>query len=53
MVGGHRERRNWPESWIADSSNPDSLPEPPLAVEVTLQLEDLGEMRRIYALPPL
>ena len=44
---------NWVENWVPDTSNPGlSLPAP-VAVEVTLQLEDFGEMRRLYALPPL
>ena len=31
---------------------PDSELVPPLALEIRLQLEDWGEMRRLYALPP-
>ncbi|MEZ5573982.1 MAG: type II secretion system minor pseudopilin GspJ [Halioglobus sp.] len=41
---------NWAENWVADSGA--SLP-PPVAVEITLQLPLWGEMRRMYALPPL
>lgn len=47
------ETRNWPESWVTDTSQPGSILNPPLAVELRLQLSDWGEMRRIYALPPL
>ncbi|MEH6585415.1 MAG: type II secretion system minor pseudopilin GspJ [Halioglobus sp.] len=47
------ETRNWPESWVLDTSQPGSVLNPPLAVELRLQLSDWGEMRRIYALPPL
>lgn len=47
------ETRNWPESWVIDTSQPGSVLSPPLAVELRLQLSDWGEMRRIYALPPL
>ena len=47
------DSRNWPESWVVDTSQPGSLLRPPLAVELRLQLRDWGEMRRIYALPPL
>lgn len=47
------ETRDWPESWVADTSNPDAELVPPVALEVRLTLEDWGEMRRLYALPPL
>jgi len=47
------ETRDWPESWVADTSNPDAELAPPVALEVRLTLEDWGEMRRLYALPPL
>lgn len=44
---------NWIDNWVADSSAPGSELAPPLAIEMTLQLDDWGEMRRLYALPPL
>lgn len=47
------ETRDWPESWVTDTSNPGQDLQPPLAVEIRLQLADWGEMRRLYALPPL
>ncbi|MEP4147359.1 MAG: type II secretion system minor pseudopilin GspJ [Halioglobus sp.] len=47
------DSRSWPESWVPDTSQPGSVLNPPLAVELRLQLSDWGEMRRIYALPPL
>ena len=47
------DSRNWPESWVIDTSQPGSVLNPPLAVELILRLSDWGEMRRIYALPPL
>jgi general secretion pathway protein J len=47
------DTRDWNDTWIADTGNPNTLPEPPAVLEVRLQLEDLGEMRRLYALPPL
>lgn len=47
------DSRSWPESWVPDTSQPGSVLNPPLAVELRLQLTDWGEMRRIYALPPL
>lgn len=44
---------NWSEDWAGDSSDPENLLQPPQAIEIRLQLLDWGEMRRIYALPPL
>lgn len=45
--------RAWPESWIADPVQPgDTLP-PPLAVELALELDGLGTLRSLHALPPL
>jgi general secretion pathway protein J len=44
---------NWLESWVPDTSSPGVALPAPVAVEVILQLEDFGEMRRLYALPPL
>ena len=47
------ETRDWPENWVADTSTPGATLVPPAAVEIRLQLADWGEMRRLYALPPL
>jgi general secretion pathway protein J len=47
------ETRDWPESWVVDTSTAGASLAPPVAVEIRLQLEDWGEMRRLYALPPL
>ena len=44
---------NWSEDWVQDNSNPTLLLPPPQAVELTLYLSDMGQMRRLYALPPL
>ena len=51
--GTQVETRDWPESWIADPSQPERLVPPPIALEVRLELDDWGEMRRLYVLPPL
>ena len=51
--GRELETRNWPESWVADTSQPGTGIAPPVAVELRLRLEDLGEVRRLYVLPPL
>lgn len=47
------ETRNWPESWVQDPTRQGQALAPPLALEVRLQLSDWGELRRLYALPPL
>lgn len=47
------ETRDWQSSWVTDTSVQDTELAPPLALEFRLQLEDMGEMRRLYALPPL
>lgn len=47
------ETRNWLDSWTADAGAQSNELVPPVALELTLQLQDWGEMRRIYALPPL
>ena len=47
------DTRQWPENWVVDTSDPDALPSPPVAVEITLGLADMGEITRLYALPPL
>ncbi len=45
------ERRNWSENWVADVGQPGSVIPPPVALAVILQLEDLGEVYRLYELP--
>ena len=47
------DTRNWAESWVVDTSNPGANLAPPVAVQISLQLDDWGEMRRLYELPPL
>ena len=44
---------NWVDNWVVDTSTPGAVLPQPFAVEITLQLDDWGEMRRLYALPPL
>lgn len=44
------DTRNWPTSWMTE---PGASPiAPPVALELRLSLEDLGELRRLYVLPP-
>ena len=43
----------WAENWVLDTSTPGASLPPPVAVEISLQLADWGEMRRMYELPPL
>ena len=47
------DTRNWPDNWVVDTSDPNAELSPPAAVEIRLHLRDQGEMRRLYALPPL
>jgi general secretion pathway protein J len=47
------DTRNWSDSWVADTSRPDAELPPPAALELTLELVDWGEVRRLYVLPPL
>tara|TARA_B110000503_G_scaffold13903_1_gene18986 strand:+ start:109489 stop:110190 length:702 start_codon:yes stop_codon:yes gene_type:complete len=51
--GSSVDTTNWSENWVTDSSVPGEEKAPPVAIEMTLQLEDWGEVRRLYALPPL
>ncbi len=44
---------DWRDNWVNEVGvSGDQFP-PPAALEITLQLKDWGEMRRLYALPPL
>lgn len=56
-TGGGNDRgldtRNWPENWVNDGSRPGGELAPPVALEVTMQLTGVGEIRRLYALPTL
>jgi len=47
------DTRNWAENWVSDGSAPGTALLPPVAVEIRLQLQEWGEMRRLYALSPL
>ncbi|MFV0278611.1 MAG: type II secretion system minor pseudopilin GspJ [Parahaliea sp.] len=51
--GTEVDTRAWPENWVANLSQPDQVLPPPVAVEVVLELDDWGELRRLYVLPPL
>jgi general secretion pathway protein J len=44
---------DWATDWVADISQPNVQTPVPVAVEIRLLLKDWGEMRRVYALPPL
>lgn len=47
------ETDDWPQDWAVPVGQPGDSLDPPVAVEITLYLGDWGEMRRLYALPPL
>ncbi len=49
---GGLDSESWPENWAPVAGSTDGL-QPPVALELRLQLEDLGEIRRLYALPPI
>lgn len=50
--GDGLDTRDWPDSWVTDpAAGADTAP--PVAVELRLQLDDLGEIKRLYVLPPL
>ena len=51
--GQNLETSNWPESGVANTSQPGSGIPPPAALELRLELSDMGELRRLYVLPPL
>lgn len=44
---------NWQENWVADAGSPAAALPAPVAIEIILQLPLWGEVRRLYALPPL
>jgi general secretion pathway protein J len=52
--GSGLDTSDWVESWIVDDqASAAGAASPPVALEIRLQLDDWGEMRRMYALPPL
>ena len=47
---GDFDSRDWPRSWGLDPVEQGVVP-PPEAVEIVLELEGQGELRRLYELP--
>ncbi|MEM6773602.1 MAG: type II secretion system minor pseudopilin GspJ, partial [Pseudomonadota bacterium] len=46
------DTRAWALNWVAQpGAGQQALPQAPVALELRLQLDDLGELRRIYELP--
>ncbi|EAQ99074.1 type II secretion system minor pseudopilin GspJ [Congregibacter litoralis] len=45
------DTRGWRESWVADPGAGNAVPPPPVALELRIELADLGEVRRLYELP--
>lgn len=50
---GELETDDWSDNWVLEPGRSDGELAPPVAIEISLQLQDWGEMRRLYALPPL
>lgn len=46
------ETRDWETSWVSDVSQPELAMAPPAALELRLELSDVGLLTRLYALPP-
>lgn len=46
------DTRDWETSWIEDVSQPGLAMAPPAALELRLELADVGLLTRLYALPP-
>lgn len=46
------DTRSWRRNWVALPGVASTPPTPPVALELRLVLEDVGEIRRLYALPP-
>lgn len=45
------DTRGWVQNWVADPGGDTFARPPPIAIELRLELEDLGEIRRLYELP--
>lgn len=51
--GNNLDTKNWRDNWVDGSGQLGALLEPPVALEIRMQLQDIGEVRRLYALPPI
>ena len=45
------DSENWPRNWAAGNTARDASTPPPLAVEVTVEVQGLGEIRRLFEIP--
>ena len=45
------DTRNWARNWIGEPGVGAPVPPPPAAIELRIELADLGEIRRLYELP--
>ena len=45
------DHRNWEDNWVVDLSQPNQLLATPAAIEVTMEVLGLGEVKRVYVLP--
>ncbi|MDG2045936.1 MAG: type II secretion system minor pseudopilin GspJ [Halioglobus sp.] len=51
--GAEPDTSNWSANWVVDVGSLDTELRSPIGVEISLRLQGWGEMRRLYALPPL
>jgi general secretion pathway protein J len=51
--GASIDTSNWQDNWVPDSGVLQNQLPPPAALEITVRLTGWGEIRRLYALPPL
>lgn len=47
------DTRDWLDNWVPETGLADGSLPAPVALEIRLRLVDMGEMHRLYALPPL
>jgi general secretion pathway protein J len=47
------DTKNWRENWVVEGGAFGVSLEPPVALEIRMRLQDIGEVSRLYALPPI
>jgi general secretion pathway protein J len=51
--GNTLDTKNWRENWVVEGGAFGVSLEPPVALEIRMRLQDIGEVSRLYALPPI